>query len=190
MKRRLPILFVIAALVSASVGCVVNLGGPALPPNPIPVSSDAAAQLEQEFQIAVENARNSQDGAVTLTVTEQELTSLLASKLQNQPDPFITDPQVYLQDNQIQIYGRAHRSIFTATAGITISAGVDAQGKPQLEVVAADFGPLPAPEGLINTITGFITEAYTSALGPVATGFRLQGIQIGNGQMILSGRLQ
>ena len=189
-KRRLMILLVFLILAGSSLGCVINLGGPAIPPNPISISPDAALQLQQRFQTAIENAKLSQDGSVTLTVTEEELTSLLASKLDSQPNPFITDPQVYLQNNQIEIYGKAQRGIFAATAGIILSAGVDAQGKPTLDVISANFGPVPAPEGFINTITGFITDAYTSALGPVATGFRLDSIQILDGSMTLTGRVQ
>lgn len=189
MKRRLPILATIAALVLASLGCVINLGGPDLPAETIPVSPDAAAQLKDQFKFTIENARIG-DGSVTFTITEQQLTSLLASRLEGQSDPFITDPQVFLRDGQMRIYGKAHRGLFAATVGIVVSAGVDDQGNPQFTVDSADFGPLPAPEGLINTLTDFVTEAYTSALGPVATGFRLEHLGIENGNMTLTGHVQ
>jgi len=189
MKKVLPIVLVIAVLASSSLACVVNLGGPAIPAETIPVSPDAATQLKQEFQIALENAKNG-DGSVTLTITEEELTSLLAAKLGAQSDPFITDPQVFLRNGQMQIYGQAHRGLFAATVGIVLSATVDEQGKPKLAAVSADFGPLPVPEGLISTITDFVTEAYTSALGPIATGFRLESITIENGTLTLSGHVR
>jgi hypothetical protein len=37
-------------------------------------------------------------------------------------------------------------------------------------------------------LTAIIKEAYTGALGPVATGFRLETIVIANGTMTLTGR--
>jgi hypothetical protein len=114
----------------------------------------------------------------------------LASRLEEQPEPLITEPQVFLRDGQMRIYGKAHRGPFAATVGIVVSAGVDDQGRPELTVDSADFGPLPAPEGLINTLTDFVTEAYTSALGPVATGFRLEQVGIENGNLTLTGRVQ
>jgi hypothetical protein len=189
MKKLLPIVLVILALGTSSLACVINLGGPALPAETIPVSPDAADQLKEEFRTALQNARNG-DGSVTLTISEAQLTSLLAAKLGGQSDPFITNPQVLLRDGQIHIYGQAHKGFFAATVGIGVSVGVDEQGRPQLSAVSADFGPLPVPEGLINTITDFLTEAYTSALGPVATGFRLEGMSVENGALTLSGRVE
>jgi hypothetical protein len=189
MKGRLPILAAMVALVVASLGCVINLGGPELPPETIPASPDAAVQLKEQFRAALENARNS-DGSVTFTMTEAQLTSLLASRLEEEPDPFLTEPQVFLREGQMRIYGKANRGLFAATVGIVVSAGIDDQGKPTLTVASADFGPLPAPEGLINTLTDFVTEAYTSALGPVATGFRLEQLDIANGNLTLTGQVQ
>jgi len=189
MKRKIPILAAMLALLVASPGCVINLGGPALPGETIPVSPDTAVQLQDQFRATIENARAG-DGSLTFTITEQQLTSLLASKLEGQSDPFITQPQVFLREGQMRIYGKANRGMFAATVGIVVSTGVDEQGKPLLRVASADFGPLPAPDGLINTITDFVTEAYTSALGPVATGFRLEELGIENGNMTVTGRVQ
>jgi hypothetical protein len=189
MKSMVRILLVVGALASASLACVINLGGPDLPQETIPVSPDVAAHVKEEVKIAVENARNG-DGSLSVTLTEVDLTSLLADKLATQADPFITDPQVFLRDGQVKIYGKAHRGLFAATVGIVLSAGVNAEGNPELNVVSADFGPLPAPEGLSNTVTDFVNEAYTSALGPVATGFRLEAVSIQNGSLTLTGRLR
>lgn len=189
MKRTVRILLVLGALASASLGCLINLGGPALPPETIPVSTDVATHVNEEFEAAIENARNG-DGSLALTLTEMDLTSLLASRLATQTDPFIRDPQVFLRDGQMKIYGRAQRGLFTATVGIVLTASVDAEGKPELSIVSADFGPLPAPPGLASTVTSFVNEAYTSALGPVATGFRLESVNIQDGSLTLTGHVR
>jgi hypothetical protein len=39
-------------------------------------------------------------------------------------------------------------------------------------------------------MTALITEAYTGSLGPVATGFRLERIDIANGLMTVMGRIR
>jgi hypothetical protein len=189
MKRLARILLVLGVLASTTLGCTINLGGPALPVDTIAVSPDAAAQAKQEFKAAVENA-GSAGGSVTFELPEVQLTSLLAERLAGQTDPILSDPQVYLRDGQIKIYGKAQRGLFAATVGIIVSAGVDPDGKPSLTLVSADFGPLPAPQGLGNAITDLVNEAYTSALGPVATGFRMESLSVQDGSVTLTGHVR
>jgi hypothetical protein len=66
---------------------------------------------------------------------------------------------------------------------------VDDQGQLQIDLSSANFGPLPVPAGFLDVITTAIKEAYTSALGPVATGFRLDSIKIANGKMTIIGQI-
>ena len=189
MRNTFHLGIALGALALASIACVVNLGGPALPDERIPVIPDAATPIQEALGIAVEEARR-RDGAVALSVNEVQLTSLLASRLATQSEPFIHDPQVFLRDGQVRVYGKAQRGYFAATVGVVLSAGVDADGRPRLSVVSADFGPLPAPEGLEGMFTDLFNEAYTGALGPVATGFRLESLTIEEGTLTLSGRVR
>src|SRR5574341_2555464 len=138
-----------------------------------------------------------QTGVVTINLTEPQITSYLAARLQSDPGlqqsnkkPLITDPQVYLRDVQMQIYGKTQQGIFTANIGIIVSVGVDPNGQPLIEIVSADFGPLPVPKGLKDAITAMVKEAYTGSLGPVATGLRIETISIANGIMTITGRIR
>ena len=138
-----------------------------------------------------------QTGVITINMTEPQITSYLAARLQTDPSlqqsdkkPLITDPQVYLRDGQMQIYGKTQQGMFTANIGIIVNMGVDANGQPQIEIVSADFGPFPAPEGLKDAITAMVREAYTGSLGPVATGLRIETISIANGVMTVTGRIR
>jgi hypothetical protein len=101
-----------------------------------------------------------------------------------------TDPQVYLRNGQIQIYGKTRQGNFTANIGIVLAVGLNVDGRPELQLVSADFGPFPLPEGLNKAITAVIEEAYTGSLGPVATGFRIQSISIGDGVMTIVGKIR
>ena len=151
--------------------------------------------IQDELARAIE--AGGQTGTITVNLTETQITSYLAARLQTDPDlqqpdrkPLITDPQVYLRDGQMQIYGKTQQGLFAAIIGIIMNMGVDANGQPQIEVVSADFGPLPAPEGLKDTITAMVREAYTGSLGPVATGLRIESISIANGVMTVTGRVR
>jgi hypothetical protein len=166
----------------------MNIGGPDIPQPLIPTQeANASDALKEQFKSL---ADASLDGKVALTVSEVQLTSLFAEKLSSDANPFITEPQVYLRDGQIKIYGKAQKGYLTATVGIIVNASVDADGQVVVEIVSADFGPLPAAQGLNEAISAFIQEAFTGSLGPVAIGFRLEELTIADGSMTISGRIK
>jgi uncharacterized protein YpmS len=181
-------LFLVAITLFVTLACTVFTGGPDYPDQRIPVSTEAVDSLKQNIQQAVVDG--AQSGVIYLFINETQLTSYLAFKLQGSADPMFTDPQVYLRDNQMRIYGKTKQGMFTSNIGIVLEAGTDENGKPKLQVVSADFGPLPLPEGLNNAITAIIEEAYTGSLGPVATGFRIETILIADGVMAIVGRIK
>ena len=187
MNNRKKSLFVgVFVLVLAVLACTMNIGGPAYPTPAIPVSTEAVSELQSSLETAV--AAGAVSGQITLIFTEPQLTSYLSYKLQAQSQPLITNPQVYLRDSQLQVYGTTSNGYFEATARIVLSAGVDDQGQLKIELTSADFGPLPVPNGLKEIITATVQEAYAGALGPVATGFRLQSVTIADGTMTIVGQ--
>jgi hypothetical protein len=192
-KLALPIFLV--SLLLTSLACTVFVGGPdysSLPP--IPVSAEAAQSIQEELRRAIE--AGAATGIITVNLTEPQVTSYLAARMQNDPNlqqdqkPLIRDPQVYLRDGQMQIYGKTQQGMFAANIGIIVQVGVDPEGQPLIEIVSADFGPFPAPEGLKNAITAMVKEAYTGSLGPVATGLRIETISIAGGVMTVTGRIR
>jgi len=195
MKKNQPILLFLITLILTSLACTVFVGGPDYSDRtPIPVSNDAAESLKEEIKRAFEAGATT--GEVTINITEAQITSVLALRLQSDQNlqqdkkPLITDPQVYLHDGQMQIFGKTQQGMFAANIGIIVSVGVNEDGKPKIEIVSADFGPFPAPEGINNAISTMIEEAYTGSVGPVATGLRIQTISIVNGVMTITGRIR
>lgn len=196
MKRIRGLFLFLISLVLTSLACTVFVGGPdysSLPP--IPISAEAAESIKAELRRALE--AGAVTGEINFNLNEPQITSYLAARLQTDPnlqqsnrEPLITDPQVYLRDGQMQIYGKTRQGMFTANIGVIVKMGVDASGQPQIEVVSADFGPFPAPNGLKDAITAMVREAYTGSLGPVATGLRIETISIANGVMTVAGRVR
>ena len=90
----------------------------------------------------------------------------------------------------MKIYGKSQQGMYAANIGIIVNMGVDELGKPKIEIVSADFGPFPAPAGINNALTAMIDEAYTGAIGPAATGFRIETITIADGIMTITGRIK
>lgn len=183
-------------LILTSLACTVFVGGPDYSNLPtIPVSAEAIQSMQDEVKRAF--TEGAQTGTVTLNFTEEQITSYLAVRLKSDPsmqqdnkEPLITDPQVYLRDGQMKIYGKTKQGMFTANIGIIVDVGVDENGQPKIDIASADFGPLPAPKGLTAAIAAMVREAYTGSLGPVATGLRIESISIADGIMTITGRIR
>jgi hypothetical protein len=186
MKKKT--IFVALIVLIISMACMINVGGPDYPKFPIPVSTEELISLQEQIQEAI--VAGAQSGQITLFFTESQLTSFLASKFDSQKKPILTQPQAYLQNNQIQIYGTVIKGYLKATVSLIMTASIDPEGKLLLELSSADFGPLPVPDSLKGIITSLITEAYTGSLGTFATGFNLESIVIANGAMMIVGQLK
>ncbi len=185
-NRKLSLIAGIIVLCISIIACTMNVGGPTYPAPAIPISTEAVGNLLTSMETAA--AEGLVSGTTTMVITEVQITSYLAYKLQSQTNPFITDPQVYLRNGEIQIFGTAKRGNVLMTMAAFVSAGVDSQGQLQIVLKSADVGPLPAPESIKKAITASIQEAYTGAVGPAATGFRLESVTIADGTMTIVGR--
>ncbi|MCC6500385.1 MAG: hypothetical protein IT313_08990 [Anaerolineales bacterium] len=190
-----PLIYLLAPLILASLACTVFVGGPDYSNlDPIPVSTEAAQSLTDGIQKSFEDGLLT--GVVTLNITEPQITSYLALRMETDPNlqqddkPLIADPQVYLRDGQMKIYGKTQQGMFAANIGIIINVSADENGKPKIEIESADFGPFPAPQGINDAITAMVEEAYTGSLGPVATGLRIETVNIANGIMTITGRIR
>lgn len=187
MNKKHSLTFFILILMLASMACSIFIGGPDYPTQTVPVSTSDAQSIQTQIADALTAGADS--GMVTLTITESQLTALVASKLQAQQTPPFTDPQVLLRDNQMQLYGKITQGSFTANMLITANVGIDpTTGAPKVSIVTADFGPFAAPEGLNSTVDAVVAEAFTGSIGPVAIGFRLELITIADGVMTMVGR--
>ena len=195
MRKKFALPIFLTTLLLTSLACTIFVGGPDYSNlAPIPSSPLDADTLKEQIKKAFEDGATT--GTVSFTITEAQLTSVLAQRLQSDPNlqtekkPMITDPQVYLRDGQMKIYGKSQQGIFTANIGIIINVGVDETGKPKIEISSADFGPFPVPDGIKEAFTSMIDEAYTGSLGPVATGLRVESIVIADGNMTIAGRIR
>ncbi len=187
MKNKHLYLFFLT-LVLTSLACSIFVGGPDYPANPVPFSMEAVDSFDQQVQQAM--AIGAETGVFTLQINEVQITSYLTLKMQQKVNPPFTDPQVLLRDNQMQIFGKVQRGYFLANMAIIMSVGIDEAGLPRIEVISADFGPFPAPQGLNEAISAIVGEAFTGSIGPAAIGMRLEAISIADGVMTLTGQIK
>ncbi len=179
----------ILSLALASLACSIFAGGPDYPAQALPYSPNEVINMQTQIEQAL--AAGAETGVVTLQITESQLTSYMTEKMMAQVDPPFTDPQVLLRNGQMLMYGKVTKGFFNANILITMNVSIDElTGLPKIEIASADFGPLPAPEGINTAMNAIINEAFTGSLGPVAVGFRLEAITIADGIMTLTGRIK
>ncbi len=176
------------ALAAASLACQLNLGGPAAPGDTVPSTDELAESFTGEWETILQNV--DETGKVMIIFTEAQLTSFLAQRLANQENSFIENPQVYLRDGTLQIYGTVTQLYMQTSILISIVPVINNDGELSFEIVSADLGPLPMPDGLRSSISSVLTEAFTGNIGPLATGVRIQSIAISNGELALVGTLR
>jgi hypothetical protein len=181
-------IFPLITLAGLTLSCSIFIGGPVYPIASIPVPTNKQQSLQSAVEKAISDS--SQTGIVTLQISENQLTSYLTSKLETQTNPIISEPQVFLREGQIKIFGKAASGIFIANVSVTAKIMVDTDGQPEINITQTDLGPLPTPQGVNNAISALVHEAFMGSLGPIATGFRLESISIADGLMTVKGRIK
>lgn len=176
------------ALVLASLACSLPFVSPETPAPPIPVTTEAVEQLEETLEGAARQAQ--QEEAVTIQVDEAQLTSWAAFELAESGEETIRDPQIYLRDGQIQVFGTVERQGIAAPAKVTMTVAVDEEGRPNLEVVSASLGPFPIPGQVIDDLEANLDQVFSEQIQSLAPNTRIETITIEDGRMTITGRVQ
>ena len=172
-----------AFLVIAGMACQINIGGPEPPAEIIEASEASASELANNW----ESALSLDTGEITLLITEQQLTSFLSKRFASDEEPILRHPQVFLRNGEIRIYGIAGAGVFEAGALLSIQPIVGSGGDVEFEIIAAEFGPVPAPDALTTALSELLTEALTGTLGSMASGIRITSLAIADGQVAIVG---
>ncbi len=177
----------LVGLGTASLACGSVLGGPTPPASAIPISTEAAGEFETLWQDAI---NNSVDGNVTVVMTEEQVTSYVALKLAESEDVPLTDIQIFLRDGQMTLKGNAKVGALVAPATIVIDVTVDAEGKIAATIEDADFGPIPVPQSMLDSLNESISESLTNELTIDSTEVTIKSIAIADGKMSFSGTVK
>lgn len=187
-QKGLSIACAALALGIGTLACTLDVGGPAAPGDPIPTSEAAAQEVLDAWKSAAEAAVSA--GEVRLLINESQLTSLVAARLAEKDDPVLRDPQVYLRQGQLQIYGTVQQGPLQGNVLLSITPRLNADGTLAFDLTSADLGPVPVPEGVKDSLSAVITEALAGPIGSLATGLRVTSIAIENGELALVGELR
>lgn len=180
-------LLIFSALALAGLACNLGTGSrPVQQETPIPVTTESVEELKENLQAAATQASTS--GVVTVEFDEAQLTSLVAFELAKQEDQVFQDPQVYLRDGQIQLYGNAVQSGITLPVSIIATLSVDEQGMPRYEIISATAGPVPLPQSILDQLTDRFDQAIASQLDAENSNMIVEDIVITDGKLTITGR--
>lgn len=187
-RRKFYLLICGLCLISAILACQIEVGGPDAPGAPIATLQGSQVQLSSLWDQAIQSALST--GQIMVIIDETQLTTFLAGKLAESEKPVLLSPQVYLQQDTIQIYGIVDQGPFLANALLVVRPVIEPDGQLSFELTQADVGPLPIPGALKETLSAILTEAFTGTIGSLATGVRITSIAITDGEMAIVGELR
>jgi len=187
LMRRPKALFwlsiLVFSLVATSLACNLPQRGT---PTAIPISPASAAELEQNVLNAAEELEKT--GQVELSITEVQITSFIAEQLQAQGDGTFSNPQVILQDGQIQVKGDVQQNGIALPLKANIAVAANQNGTLDYDFVSASIGPLPLPENIINQISAYIESSVDQNISILTGNIFIEEILINDGVMFLKGR--
>jgi uncharacterized protein YpmS len=191
MMRNKSFLLVLAVLTLVLAALACNLpgtadSGPAA--TPIPVTTEAVqAMVTEVIQAATQAAAG---GPITLTFTEQQLTSAAALELQNQDQYDVRNIQVRLRDGLVTITGDVNQSGFNLPLKVSMRVTPDANGRVQADVVEANIGPLPLPEAMVSELEQEFNQTLQSELAAAGQNVVVDSISIADGTMVIQAHSQ
>jgi uncharacterized protein YpmS len=157
------------------------------PADEIPITTEAVQDLEYNIETAVAIAESS--GVVSLVITQEQLSSLVAFQLSDMPEPTINDIQIYLQSGQMVISGTVVQEGMNLPATAIVMVRGDSQGELIVDITSAKVGPIEVPDNMKQLLSQEIENAIESQVRTEAGNLRIDTIQIEDGQMIITGSL-
>jgi len=176
---------VLDALISLAVASAENgmEGAPERPGAEI-IPFEGASE---EARTKIQNALPQPGALASVTLSEQQVTSLLAMELGNSPDLPLSDVQVYLRDDRIQIWGMVNGTTDSTSALIigTLSIGLD--NSLNIEIESVQIGNQVIPSLLVSQGEAWLNEALAAQINSQMPGLEIMNINISNGLITISG---
>jgi hypothetical protein len=178
-----------AALLDTLIGFAVNgaqdgLNGAPERPGAKILPSDA---IGKEAQVNLEQSIPKPGTLSTFSLTERELTSWLAMEMKNNQDLPLSDIQVYLRDNKIQLWGMVKGSSDSTSALIVGNLVIDSNNKPSITVESMQIGTKSLPDALASQMQSWLNQFLLDEIEKNAPGLEIMSVNISNGMITVSG---
>jgi hypothetical protein len=157
-KRPVLVRLAVAAFLLLSLACgPCNLlsSEPAMPPRPIAVSTESAAQLESRIR---QNVSGEPGEQFILQMTDAEVTSLLATELAKYEESPVSDPQIWFTKGRIYGTGRLANVLPVETDFYVVASARVEDGKVRVVVEEVSAGALPLPDSILETLSQSVNQ--------------------------------
>jgi hypothetical protein len=141
----------------------------------------------EEARASLENALPQPGALTSVTLNEQQITSLLAIELSNNPDLPLSDIQVYLRDDRIQIWGMVNGTTDSTSALILGTLAIGSGNMLNVEIESVQIGDQVIPGLLVSQGESWINEALTTQINSQLPGLEIMNINISSGLITISG---
>ncbi len=183
------ILLILMVLAAASMACNLPSQGATPPPAEPSLNPQEMDQLEDQLKATLANSEPNSD--VTVTITQQQLNTFISTKIAEEPNSPIQNPQVVLTGGQMEIYGTVSQGGISLDSKTVARPGINPDGSPSIEVVSIHLGAIPAPDSIKGQVSAIVEEALRDYLADNANSFKITNITVTEGQMTVTGqRLQ
>ena len=181
------IILAVAVLIFASLACNLprSKESTSIPSETVPAATEEILITQEPLQPTLPAANSSSQ--FVLEMDENQMTSLVASQLQDQTDPAINNPQVRLRNGQIEFEANVNQSGLSLPLRLAVAVTVDDQGQPDYEITSANLGPLPLPESILEQFSNQLDQVLADQLTVDGENLILDSISIHDGLMTATG---
>jgi len=184
MDRRHPLLYIavpLLLLLTLACGpCGVFSADAPTPPHPVVVSAESAEQLESRIQ---QNLGGEPGKQFIMRVTDEELTSLVATKLAQHDESPVIDPQIWFTKGKIYGRGRLANVLPIETSLYLVASARIQDGQVIISLEETSAGALPIPDRVLDTISRSINETMNDLQLQV----QVTALEILEGEAIVKG---
>jgi len=131
---------------------------------------------------------DSENNQVSISITEAEVNSWVIAQFSKQSDPILYNPEVHLQNEVIQVDGTLKQGPISSDISLKFQIIKDKSGKYILDLISANFGTIPVPAAIVNTIINSID--LNNLIDNTGESYKIQNVKIANGLLIVTGNRQ
>jgi hypothetical protein len=184
MERRRLLLYLavpLLFLLSLACGpCSLFSADVPTPPHPVAVSAESAEQLESRIQ---QNLAGEPGTQFIMRMTDEEVTSLVATKLAQYDETPVVDPQIWFTRGRIYGSGRLANVLPVETSLYLVASARILDGQVVVSLEETSAGALPIPDRVLETISRSINETMNELQLEV----QVTALEILEGEAIVKG---
>ena len=158
-------------------------GAPARPGPQITVSQ----QVGDEARAMLASAVPQTGFTSSVTLSQGQITSWLATAMQNSPDLPLKDIQVYFLDDQFQLWGIIENGTGSTSALVTGTMRAGQSGSAEIRIEAIQIGTTEVPSLLLSQAESWLNQLIADSIQSQAPGLRIKQVILGNGAITLTG---